>query len=529
MPINKDDLLITKVPKNKGGRPRKHPLPVKPVPSVNPDTLRVDVNRALYRKDFFAFYQDLFPNIKGEVFENNWHVKALCDDIQPDLERAATGKARLKHVDANIGPRTGKSFIYNVAAPLWFHLLMPKAEIVTVTNGSRLSGKMLGFTKKVIKSDWFKLHYPEMTLVVDNESGYEWSTGGKRTAFGIDSKILGENTDLTITDDLLDSPTATSDAERNNVLNKLMHDIFGRFNNKAVGLHINFNQRLHVQDVSGAIQAQLAEYFRVIKLPSEAKSSADVIPSEWFDRYTPEPGTGNRLLWDAPGRLSRPDLNFERARLGTNGYSQQHLQRPRSRDGGILKTKWFTDNTVTADEWKLKSQGRHVEYQVFLDGAETTNPLNDATCWALVGKLDNQVFVLDVQWRRLTLPDLKRSLAAWLDANRHGLYPATRVWIEGKSIGKSLISEMKELVPNVIFLELQPGRDSKAARCIGIESYVEGGRARILAGQPWTEEFIDECSSFTGKESGKRHDDALDTLIYAVRNAKEGDFFFAPI
>lgn len=494
--------------KKKMGRPKKNITPTG-LPTV------LDINRQLYRLSYHEFFKAAFPQIRGERYEEMQHVKLLCDELQAVGLRLAKGEKREHHLNINVPPRSLKSIVITVVFPVWLWLHKPNAGILTVTNSASLAQKLSGDSKRIIKSKWFQeLYGDEIQLEKDNESEYSNQKGGRRKAFGIGSPVLGENADLILLDDVMDTDTASSDAERSSVLSKVSESIIGRFDNKQVGVLINIQQRLHTEDLTGWLLVNMPSYFRFIKLPSEAKSERDVYPPEWYSIYR------NGLLCDAPGRFSREDLELEKSRLGSKGYAQQHLQTPVATEGGMFKSKWFKDNIISEEEFKNKLNGRVAEWQLFIDGAETADAKNDATCYLLCCKLDNQLFIKDVVWVRKAFTDLVKHTTTYI---QNSVVRISRVIIEGKSVGKSLLSQLKQDIASIPIIEVQPGRDSKATRAESITPYCEGNRVHCIKGS-WNEEFIDEVSSFTNGKTG--HDDSVDVLVYAVKDAKQSSFWF---
>ena len=519
MPLpKKADALLQQPRKGKGGRPFKAKPELDPAAA---HALSLDVQRALYKGSYYQFFKAAFPQIKGEVYEDAWYQEKLCRELQEVGMRLAAGLPRDKHLIINVPPRSAKSFIFTVMFPVWLWLHKPNAEIMTVTAGADLAVKFNGFSKKIINSKWFQELFGDVfTMERQNETEYSNDKGGIRKAFGIGSKALGENADLILCDDVMDTDTAASNTERLSTLAKFRETIMGRFNKKDVGVMVNIQQRLHTEDVTGWLLANMGQYFRLIKLPSEAKSEKEVSPSDWFEHYQ------NGLIWDAPGRFSRADLDMEFARLQSRGYAQQHLQSPRAVEGGMFKEAWFRSNILTPEQFREKTYGRPVQWQLFVDGAETADAKNDATCYLLAAKLDNQLFVADVRWVRKAFTDLVRDLSGYLATNRNSLTPVTRTVIEGKSVGKHLLSQMKQDVPNELFVEVQPGRDSKAVRAMSCQPFVEGGRLWLLKGT-WNDEFIDEVTGFTDGKSG--HDDSLDVMVYAIKDAKTSGFWYSAV
>jgi hypothetical protein len=229
-------------------------------------------------------------------------------------------------------------------------------------------------------------------------------------------------------------------------------------NDKQVGLIINIQQRLHVEDLSGYLRSNMGEYWEVIKLPSEAKAPDDVLPNEWFYEYDNEYNSDGelvgKLLADIKGKLSRKDLEFEKKRIGTLAYSQQHLQSPRAAEGGMFKTKWFDNQKLTWNEFQERVKGKYHEWQLFIDGAQTDNPERDPTCILLSCKIDNQLYILQVQNVHKRIMDLVGFLNTYIQELASKGIKVARALVEDKSIGLDLINIMQRSPQQVPFVAL---------------------------------------------------------------------------
>lgn len=522
--------VVEQTEKRKAGRPKKVQAPTPTQASLdNPRELKLQLQREVYLESYYEFFKAAFPHVKGDSYEEMKHVEMICNRLEVIGLRLARGQKREFHQDVNVPPRSLKSFVISIVFPIWVWLHKPNAEILSVSNSDSLAQAQMGFSKAIINSPWFQELFGHVfTIVKDNEDTITTNKGGKREAFGIKSKSIGKNADLILCDDIMDSDTANSDTERLTALKKFRESIFTRLNKRDVGVIINIQQRLHTEDLSGWLEKNLGAYFQKIKLPSEVTGPHQMEPQSWFPYvYTPEADTtGSYLLCDKPGYFSRDDLTQAYQVLTAHGYAQQHLQTPRSREGGLIKEVFLRQNTITREAFRQLVSGKSPEYQLWLDGAETTNPKRDPTAIILTAVVDRQIYVLDVQWKRLVFPDLVEYLKAYLSNNRHSLYPISRFWIEGKSIGKSLIAQLRKDVSDLVIREVQPGK-GKALRLIPLLGWFEGHRVHILQ-DTFTDSFIEECCSFTDGK-GQNHDDALDCLIYAIQNAKESGFFWAAV
>ncbi|KUG07432.1 phage terminase large subunit [Solirubrum puertoriconensis] len=527
---NEPQVVEQHKPKNKGGRPRKVKPQVNPL-AEDPDLL-LNLQRVLYRKSYWEFFKAAFSYAEGQNFqEGAWYQRFLCDELQEVGLKLAQGLPRDRHLIVNIPPRSAKSYIFSVFFPVWLWLHNPSLRILTVTHTEGLAADLVSYSANIIKSGWFqRLYGQEFKLTTHNYAEIGNDKGGFRKAFGVNSdSITGNNADLVLCDDLMSSKMADSNAKREEAIQQFQKAIYTRLDNKQVGVIINIQQRLHVQDMTGFLLEKQPQRWRLIKLPSEAKSEHDVSPRDWFQYYDLDDSRddGTRLIWDSPGRFSRDDLDEQKEMMGSRVYAQQHLQTPRDTEGGMFKADWMRPNIITQGEFEAKVNGRGLEWQLFVDGAETANPKNDATCYLLCARLDNQLFVKDVRWVRKEPADLVRDLVTYLRSYDLTTTPIRRCFIEKKSVGSSLLSLVKAQDVNTPVLPLDPAGVSKAGRALKAVPFVEGGRLWLLKGA-WNDEFIDEVTAFTDG-TGKGHDDALDALVYAILNARQSSFYYAVV
>jgi predicted phage terminase large subunit-like protein len=286
-----------------------------------------------------------------------------------------------------------------------------------------------------------------------------------------------------------------------------------RLNNKATGLVINIQQRLHIEDVTGWLLENQGDYYQLIKIPSEASRPEEVSPPELFKYYQ------DGLFWNKTGRFSRADLEQEKKLLGSRGYAQMHLQTPTSEDDGVYKRSWFTTIPETEFIQHFVNAKQRVTFNFFLDSAYTANKKNDASAICVAAYLNGKVYLREVRQVRKEFPDLVK----WLKEFIPKYYSSnSRVYIEAKASGLSLIQQLRsEGGFNV--LPLDTGRDSKLTRAIQQSAYVESGNVYVIKGE-WNDDFLEQVSTFVDGKSG--HDDMVDAFVYALRQRKAGQTFF---
>jgi predicted phage terminase large subunit-like protein len=522
-----DDLLITPN-KGKRGRPKK----VKPEEvntpkkaQVDTATLGIDIERELYKKSFYQFYKAAYKVLEpNSDFKDNWHIKYLCEVLQAEAERIAAGKPKQGDIIINIPFRASKSLICSIIFPCWCWISFPWMRFITASYSASLSLGLGTQSRDILTSTWFTSLYPHLVLKQDsNAKGeYENNYTGKRISTSVGGTVTGKGANFLLIDDPLKPEDGSSPVKIKECQEWYDGTMYNRVNNFEVDSRIIIMQRLAEEDLCGYLLKKSPGKYRHICIPATDEEASNIKPAHLGQYYQ------DGLFW--PNRFSKAVLADFLENMGSRKYANQLMQKALPSEGGLFLEDWITgtnsQNILTKSQLLDKIGGRHCEYQLWVDGAETADIRNDATCYMLTTKLDNQLVVLDVQWRRKIFTDLARDLISYLSENATSSTPISRTWIEGKSVGKHLLAEMKEKVPSKVFREVQPGRDSKYQRAKGIQSFVEGGRVLLVQGS-WNQAFIEELAAFTDGKTG--HDDSVDCLIYAVQDAKTSDFWFSTL
>lgn len=504
--------------KNKGGRPRKaKPEDVVIMPSL------LDVQRALYKKSFYAFYKAAYANVlePASQYKDNWHIEYVCDVLQAEAERIHRREVKAKDIIINIPFRASKSLICTVAFPVWCWISFPSLRFITASYSASLSLGLGLQSRDLLESDWFKELFPGLVLKGDNnaKSEYENNHTGKRISTSVGGTITGKGANIIVIDDPMKPDEASSPVKLKEVQDWYDGTISNRLNDFDVDVRIIVMQRLAEEDLCGYLLTKMPHRFHHICLPATDDEPDIIKPNHLRERYV------DGLFW--PNRFTRQALANFLEDMGSRKYANQLMQKALPADGGMFKEAWMSGNIITPEAFREKVAGRQLEWKLFVDGAETADAKNDATVYLLCAKMDKQLFVADVQWRRLVFTDLVRDLTQYLSLNKSTLYPIQKVVIEGKSVGKHLLRQMRQDVGNMVFTEVQPGRDSKALRAMAATNYVEGGRLWLVKSTAWNDHFIQEVTSFTDGKSG--HDDALDTLVYAIKDAESGSFYYSSV
>jgi predicted phage terminase large subunit-like protein len=445
-----------------------------------------------YRRSFYLFTLEAFKQLhNGQELTDNWHIKLICDRIQKEAERIVRGEQRNKHLLINVPPRTLKSEMVNVFFSVYCWVLDPSIQFISSSYSASLSISLSTQARRLIESDWFKLHFPHVEINKDEntKSKYRTPEGGLRYSTSTGGTVTGMGGDIIVIDDPQNPQLARSEVERTNANVFFDETLRSRLNDPDKGVFIIIMQRLHEQDLTGHLLEIEPENWEHICLPAEL--SDNVKPSNLKEHYS------NNLLFEA--RLSKQTLDSFKIGLGSYGYSGQYMQIPSPADGGIIKRDWF--NIV-------KEIPDGLVFDFFIDTAYTDKTYNDATALLCACVHRNQIYVRAIEAIRLEFPELVQKIQQF--TNDNGYNVKSRIYIEPKASGKSIVQQLKKTTGlNVI--EDKPPVQDKVSRVNSVSAVIEAGRVNLLDGR-YIDSFLDECAAFPNGA----HDDQVDTLVMCL-------------
>ena len=409
------------------------------------------IKAELCRRDFFFFVQEFWSEIIPDDPVYNWHIEYLCKELQLMVERVSRRESKLYDLIINIPPGTSKSTIATVMLPAWSWTIDPRIRNLTASYSASLSTDHAVKSRDIIKSDKYKLYFPELSIKSDqdNKTHYKNENGGERYATSVTGTVTGFHAHLIIVDDPLNPKGASSEADRLTANNFMDVTLSTRKVNKSVTPTILVMQRLHQKDCTGNWLEKKGKIIKHICLPGEI--SNDVKPIDLKDRYI------NGLL--DTQRLNRNDLTELKVNLGSYGYAGQIMQIPSPLDGGIWQ-KWIkpiADLELNAILSDLQSVGSD------WDLAYTEKESNSASAFVTAGTLDNKMYITNLGYDWMEFP----KLMAYMKSKTAPHY------IEAKASGKSA----KQTLSNqgIPAIEVNVTGGDKEARANMVTPYAESG------------------------------------------------------
>lgn len=298
-----------------------------------------------------------------------------------------------------------------------------------------------------------------------------------------------------IVDDPDSASKVYSEAERKKVHTFYFEALYNRLTPPNLGIRIVLQQRLHENDLTGAILERQPKEYRHICLPAEL--TENIIPASLGEHYK------DGLL--DPLRLSKPILEGFRNVLGTKAYTGQYLQVPAPDEGGIFKREWF--EIIPATSVVRDSVNNPIHF--VLDTAYTEKQENDPSAIITFFVRENQLYILDCHEVWLEFPDLVKHITSHVEKYQYS--SNSKVLIEPKASGKSLVQQLK-ISTKLNVIELDPPKDDKVSRANSVSAICESKRVKLVDGS-YIQKFLDQLAAFPFAS----HDDLTDVLVYAIQ------------
>jgi len=457
---------------------------------------------------FYVFFKTFWPEMSGERFVDNWHIKFICDVLQYWGMKIVKEEIVRQTVIINVPPGSSKSTMCTVAFPLWMWLHKPSCTTVNVSFSADLSKDHQELSKVMPESErWSFLfdnifilkHGKKLIVEVSNKNKIQNNFKGKRFNSAV-TGVTGKHADIIIEDDPLNPEQAFSDTERATAVRVHDQTISSRIKNDNCYLNIIIAQRLHEEDVCGHVLKQNIPITHIC-LPGELTSNTIVAPEECEKYYVD--GILN------PIRKGRDVLDIAKTKLGS-AYSAQILQLPFDLESTDIKPSMFEILPAVRDD---------IIWDVWVDGAFTEKTKNDPSGIDLMARVGNDLIVRQSYDVRKKLPDL---LAFIIDLEKDGMIDKklSRIFIEPKASGTPLADYIEH---DTEYNFVRIGENSKqesqliagghTARHEMIKPKAESGRIKLVKGT-WNTDFVTQICGYPRAA----HDEHVDTLGYAVNH-----------
>jgi predicted phage terminase large subunit-like protein len=440
---------------------------------------------AACRTDFVSFVRKVFHVLNPSArFDMNWHICAIAHA----LEQVRLGK--IKRLIINVPPRSLKSIMSSVAFPAYVLGHDPTKRLMVASYSADLATKFGNDFRTVVNSAEYRAIFPAMRIsaMKNTQSEVVTTLNGFRLAISVDGTLTGRGGDAIIIDDPIGALAALSPKSRDHVVDWYINALLSRLDNPQNGAIVLVMQRLHADDLAGALLRSSDEW-TVLSLPAIAEQDEQIPIGNGQIHFR---HAGDVLH---PERASREHLESRRAELGAETFAAQYQQQPVPPGGAMIKRA----SVRRYDQ--LPKSGRIIQSWDVAHKQGEENDYSVCTTWLIH---DQKYYLIDLLRGRFVFPTLRRKVS-----EQATLHKASQVLIEDAGFGTALIQELKMAHFSVI--PVKPEYDKKIRMEIQSGKF-ENGQVFFPKEAPWLRDLEDELFAFPNG----RHDDQVDSISQAL-------------
>jgi len=209
----------------------------------------------------FEFVQCFWNEVSDDELKINWHIPYLCGQLEEIAERVGKKEKKLYDLITNIPPGTTKTIICSVMFPVWCWTKWYWMKFITGSYSSDLSLESAEKSRDIIRSDKFKLLFPDIIIKEDKDTKSNYRIafkirdykgkasrtvlGGGRYSTSVGGTIMGFHGHINIWDDPLNPKQAVSEALLKIANDWIDQSASTRKIDKEVSVTILVMQRLH--------------------------------------------------------------------------------------------------------------------------------------------------------------------------------------------------------------------------------------------------------------------------------------------
>ena len=455
-----------------------------------------EILNALLRTNFYAFIEKTFNTIvPGEMFHRNWHIEVLSYYLQLCL----TGD--IKRLIITMPPRSLKSIVTSVAFPAFILGHEPSTRIICASYGQELATKLGNDMRSVMAEPWYQSVFPQTRpkQIGNTQTAFQTTKMGVRYSTSVGGGLTGFGGSIAIIDDPHKADEAISDHKLEQVIAWFQSTLLTRLDDKANGVIIVIQQRLHENDLAGHLLAQGGWTHLNLRAIAEETEKIPIGPGKYHTRVEGDLLDAKLLPKDALDQLKKD--------MGSYPFAAQYQQRPAPIGGGMVKVKWFK---LYKKRPRIEPGDRMVQSW---DTATTANDSsNFSVCTTWLVKKNRDCYLLHVYRKKLEYPLLKRQALKLIDK-----YKPDVILIEASPGGWPLIQELREFPSlKLAVYPIQPIGD-KVTRLYTHTSMLENGCVFLDKNAVWLADFLHELSHFPKS----KYDDQVDSVsqfLYYVRS-----------
>jgi predicted phage terminase large subunit-like protein len=437
---------------------------------------------------FAGFVKEAWHVIEpGTPLRWNWHLDAMCAHLE------AVSRKRISPWGIiNVPPGSSKSTIVSVLwqAWEWGALGMRHLRYVSTSFEEENVKRDTRKCRDLIRSEWFRTLWPEVEMTRAGELSFANSDTGSREGVPFGS-LTGKRGDRVVIDDPHSLKGSESETERNNTVRLFLEGGLNRTNDALTSAMIVVMQRLHENDLTGALLARNLGFWHLMipmEFEPERRCSTPLVVEGGKNWIDPRSYLGE--LMD-PGRF--PQMAVDRQKEGGDyAWAGQYQQRPAPRGGGMFKVPedWAVDR---ANGGRVVSAAPHGGQIVagwdFAGSKRKTSPY---TVRAKMTRVGGDFYIMHVARRRTDPTELDQMTTDVVRDDGYNTFQSMPQ--DPGQAGKSQKWSLAEKLAGYEF-EITPETGAKETRAEPFAAMWGAGRVFLVRGD-WNAEYIDELRSF---------------------------------
>jgi hypothetical protein len=127
----------------------------------------IAVIRELNNRSLFHFLECFWGEVSNSEFKPNWHLYELCKELEEIAYLVGSNTPKDHDLIINISPGTTKTILCSIVYPVWCWTKWYWMRFITASYSLALSLESAEYSRDLIKSDKFRLIYPELSIKDD--------------------------------------------------------------------------------------------------------------------------------------------------------------------------------------------------------------------------------------------------------------------------------------------------------------------------------------------------------------------------
>lgn len=440
-----------------------------------------EIYRGVLRRDY-AEYVKYVHN--GAWIKSRFHG-FLCKYVQNFIERKTDAPYEILVI--HTPPQHGKSQTITETLPSWYLGKNPEHRVIEISYnkdfairfGRRNKRKIVEYGKEIFGIEISKEASKTQEFELENHSGGMLSAG-------VGTSVTGQRANLLIIDDpIKNRAEANSKARRDLIYDEWLTTFRTRLAPHSKVILIM--TRWHEDDLAGRLLDE-EDNIKYLRFPCECEDENDLLRRAIGDSLCPDIGKDKVWLQGTKATML--------SESGSMAWNALYQGRPTAKEGNIIERDWwqYYDELPEIADWVMS-----------VDATFKDTEQSDFVAIQVWGKVGASLYLIDAVKKRLNFPstivEIRRLRA---------MYPkCMTTLIEDKANGSAIITMLRHELFGIIPVE---PNGSKMSRVQAILGAIESGNVYLPRSKRFTNDFVDECSSFPNAA----HDDQVDSMSQAL-------------